>query len=120
MEDFPIQNITIYHKSGNKWDRYVVKASYRNTSIANHNRNGMDSNDNALIRIFDISGYNLTWFAEKDDIVVNKEVEDVIERTPLTELSQKYGTQNVYRVTSIDKFIFDDEDLPNHVKLGCV
>lgn len=120
MEDFPMQKITIYHKNGDKWDRYVVKASYRNTSITNHNRNGSDSTDNALIRIFDVSGYNSRWFAEKNDIIVNKEVEDVIERTPLTKLSQKYGMQNVHKVTSIDKFIFDDEDLPSHVKLGCV
>ena len=79
MEDFPMQDITIYHKSNNKWDRYVVEASYRNTSITNHNRNGSDSTDNALIRIFDINGYNLKWFVENDDIIVNKKVEDVIE-----------------------------------------
>lgn len=120
MEDFPMQDITIYHKSNNEWDRYVVKASYRNTSITNHNRSGSDSTDNVLIRIFDISGYNSTWFAEKNDIVVNKEVEDIIERTPLTELSKRYGMQNVHKVTSIDKFIFDDKDLPNHIKLGCI
>lgn len=120
MEDFPMQDITIYHKSNNKWDRYVVEASYRNTSITNHNRNGPDSTDNALIRIFDINGYNLKWFVENDDIIVNKKVEDVIERVPLTELSKKYGTQNVHKVTSIDKFIFDDEDLPNHIKIGAI
>lgn len=120
MEDFPTQKITIYHKNGDKWDRYDVEASYRNTSITNHNRNGSDSTDNALIRIFDVSGYNSTWFVEKNDIIVNKEAEDVIEKTPLTELSKKYGTQNVHKVTSIDKFIFDDEDLPSHIKLGCV
>jgi len=120
MEDFPMQDITIYHKSNNKWDRYVVEASYRNTSITNHNRNGSDPTDNALIRIFDINGYNLKWFVENDDIIVNKKVEDVIERVPLTELSKKYGTQNVHKVTSIDKFIFDDEDLPNHIKIGAI
>ena len=29
MEDFPMQEITIYHKNVDKWDRYVVEASYR-------------------------------------------------------------------------------------------
>lgn len=58
MEDFPTQKITIYHKNEKVWDRYVIEASYRNTSILNHNRNGSDSTDNALIRIFDIDKYN--------------------------------------------------------------
>ena len=120
MEDFPTQKITIYHKNGDKWDRYAVEASYRNTSITNHNRNGSDSTDNALIRIFNVKEYNYKWFAEKGDIVVNKKIEDKIERVPLTELSKKYGTQNVHKITSIDKFIFNDEDLPDHIKLGCV
>lgn len=120
MEDFPMQDITIYHKNNEKWDRYVVEASYRNTSITNHNKNGSNSTDNTLIRIFDINGYNSKWFVKKDDIIVNKKIEDKIERVPLTELSKKYGTQNVHKVTSIDKFILDDEDLPNHIKLGCI
>ena len=106
MSDFPTQKITIYHKnSENKWDKYVKEASYRNTSILNHNRNGKDSTDNALIRIFDVKEYNSKWFVEKGDIIVNKKVEDKIERVPLTELSKKYGTQNVHKVTSIDNQI---------------
>lgn len=122
MSDFPTQKITIYHKnSENKWDKYVKEASYRNTSILNHNRNGKDSTDNALIRIFDVKEYNSKWFVEKDDVIVNKEVEDVIEgNTPITQLSKKYGKDNVHKVTSIDKFIFDDEDLPNHIKIGAI
>ncbi len=120
MEDFPTQDITIYHKNNDKWDRYVVKASYRNTSILNHNKNGSDSTDNVLIRIFNVDEYNSKWFVEKGDIIVNKKVEDTIERVPLTELGKKYGTQNVHKVTSIDKFIFDDEDLPNHIKIGAI
>ena len=86
MEDFPTQEITIYHKNEKIWDRYCVKASYRNTSILNR----------------------------------NKSVDDEIKSTPLTELSAKYGTENVHKVTSIDKFIFDDEDLPNHIKIGAI
>ncbi len=123
MSDFPIQKITIYHRNNKQWDRYVKEASYRNTSISNHNRNGSSSTDNALIRIFDIEGYNSTWFALKDDVIVNKEVQDVIEgNTPITQLSNKYGKDNVHKITSIDKFIFDDEDVNelNHIKLGCV
>ena len=123
MSDFPIQKITIYHRNNKQWDRYVKEASYRNTSISNHNRNGSSSTDNALIRIFDIEGYNSIWFALKDDVIVNKEVQDVIEgNTPITQLSNKYGKDNVHKITSIDKFIFDDEDVNelNHIKLGCV
>ena len=123
MSDFPMQRITIYHKNGKQWDRYVKEASYRNTSVLNHSRNGSSSTENALIRVFDVDGYNSTWFIQKDDVVVNKEVEDVIENnTPITQLSSQYGKDNVHKVTSIDKFIFDDSDLKplNHIKLGCV
>lgn len=122
MEDFPKQNITIYHKNNeNKWERYVKEASYRNTSILNRNKNGENGTDNALIRIFDIEDYNSKWFVEKDDVIVNKKVEDIIEgSTPITQLSKKYGKDNVHKVTSIDKYIFNDEDLPNHIKVGAV
>ena len=122
MSDFPTQKITIYHKNNeNKWDRYIKEASYRDTSILNRNKNGSSSNDNVLIRIFDVETYNSKWFVGKEDVVVNKEVSDVIDgNTPITQLSKKYGKDNVHKVTSIDKFIFDDEDLPNHIKLGCI
>ena len=66
MEDFPTQKITIYHKSDNVWNRYVVEASYRNTSISNHNKSGSSSTDNALVRIFDIDEYNSKWFVQKN------------------------------------------------------
>ena len=123
MTVFPMQKVTIYHKNGKQWDRYVKEASYRNTSVVNHNRNGSSSTDNALIRVFDVKGYNLTWFVQKDDIIVNEEVEDIIENnTPITQLSNQYGKDNVHKVTSIDKFIFEDEDIEqlNHIKLGCI
>ena len=124
MSYFPTQKITIYHKNNeNRWDRYVIEASYRDTSILNHNRNGSNSTDNVLIRIFDVKEYNSKWFVEKDDIIMNKEVTDVIEgNTPLTQLSKKYGKDNVHKVTSIDKFLFDDENLKelNHIKLRCI
>ncbi len=123
MSEFPTQKITIYHKNKTGWERYVKDASYRNTSILNRNKNGLNSNDNALIRIFDVEGYNVTWFALKDDVIVNKEVEDEIkENTPMTQLNKKYGKDNIHKITSIDKFIFDDKDIEdlNHIKLGCV
>lgn len=121
MSDFPMQKITIYHKEGKQWRRYVKEASYRNTSVLNHNRNGSNSVDNAIIRVFDTAGYEITWFALKDDVIVNREVEDKIEgNTPITQLSNKYGKENVHKITSIDKFVFEDEDLQelNHIKLG--
>ena len=62
MEDFPTRKITIYHKNKDKYERYVKEASYRNTSVVNHNKNGSNSVENALIRIFDLKGYNKSWF----------------------------------------------------------
>lgn len=123
MEDFPIRKITIYHKNNDKYERYVKEASYRNTSIINHNKNGSNSVDNALIRIFDLDGYNKSWFIAKEDIVVNFEVKDEIEgTTPIIQLSAKYGKDNVHKVTSIDKFIFNDPDTEEleHIKVGCI
>lgn len=123
MSDFPLRKITIYHKNNNNWDRYVLNASYRNTSILNHNRSGHSSTDNVLIRIFEVEEYNSSWFVEKGDIIVNKEVFDNVEgNTPITQLSTLYGKDNVHKITSIDKFIFDDEDIKelNHIKIGAI
>lgn len=123
MSDFPTRKITIYHKNDNKWDRYVVEASYKNNSILNHNRNGSNSTDDVVIRIFDIKEYNLSWFVQKGDVIVNKEVEDAIEEnTPITQLSNKYGKENVHKVNSINNLTFEDKDIEelNHIKLGCV
>lgn len=123
MSDFPLRKITIYHKNNNNWDRYVVEASYRNTSILNHNKSGSSSTDNVLIRIFDVEGYNSLWLIEKGDIIVNKEVSDSIEgNTPNNQLSAIYGKDNVHKVTSIDKFIFEDDDIEelNHIKIGAI
>ena len=120
MSYFPVQEITIYHKNADKWERYVVKASFRHTSVINHNRNGSNSTENALVRVFNVKEYNLLWFVEKGDVIVNKKVEDKIEgQTPITQLRKIYG-DNVFKVTSIDKFIFDTEDDLQHIKLGCI
>lgn len=123
MSDFPLRKITIYHKNENNWNRYVLDASYRNTSILNHNKTGSNSTDNALIRVFDIEGYNLSWFIQKGDIIVNMEVNDAIEgNAPNTQLSRIYGADNVHKVTSIDKYIFDDNNIEelNHIKIGAI
>lgn len=122
MSEVPTRKITIYHKSNTNYDRYVVEASYRNTSIQNRNKNGTNSSDNVLIRIFDTDGYNSKWFVTKGDIIVNKEVNDVVEKTPLTILSEKYGVDNVHKVISIDNQIFNDSDIEEleHIKVGAV
>lgn len=122
MDDFPTQKITIYHKNKNRWDRYVKEASYRNTSILNRNKNGSNSTDKALIRIFDVRGYGTTWFAMKDDVIVNCEVNDRIDSTPITYLSEKYGKDNVHKIVSVDRFVFKDEDIGEleHIKVGAV
>ena len=111
-----LQDITIYHKSGNSWVRYNVKASFRNTSILNRNKTGVSTSDNALIRVFDVLGYESTWNCEKGDVVVNKSVTDNITTTPLTTLQTKYGANNVYQVQSIDKNVFGEE--LDHIKIG--
>lgn len=119
MSDFPTRKITIYHKNDNKWDRYVVEASYRNNSILNHNRNGSNSTDDVVVRIFDSEEYNV----QKGDVIVNKEVDDEIEgNAPATQLSNKYGKQNVHKVNSMNDLTFNDKDIEelNHIKLGCV
>lgn len=123
MSDFPTRKITIYHKNEDVWDRYVVEASYRNNSILNHNRNGSSSTDDVLIRIFDKEGYNSKWYIGEGDIIVNKEVEDEVEgSTPNSQLSKKYGKENVHKVKSINDLTFDDEDIEelNHIKIGAI
>lgn len=145
MSDFPMQNITIYHQNSQKqYERYEKKASIRNTSMLNHNKNGFDSGDKVTIRVFDVKGYNKsihiqntssvlnrplnsflgeTWKVSQGDIIVNGIVKDEIKTTaPNTELSQKYGKENVFKVNNINILIFDDEDIEelNHIKLGCI
>ena len=120
MIDEILQDITIYHKEENKYIRYPKLASLRNTSYLNRNKTGLQTTDNALIRIFDTKGYNNTWKCEKGDIIVSKKVKDDIEKAPLTELQKKYGKDYVYEVSSIDIFEFKDNDLLelNHIKIG--
>lgn len=123
MSDFPMRQITIYHKSNNSWIRYAKEASYRNNSILNHNKNGSSSTDDVIVRIFDIEGYNLEWFVQEGDYIVNKKVTDEIEgNTPATQLSKLYGKENVHKVTSINNLIFNDSDIAEleHIKVGCI
>ena len=121
MSDFPMQKITIYHKKvENKitsYERYVKEAGYQTTSILNRNNTGVSTTDTADIWIFDVQGYNNTWYAKKGDVIVNKEVTDEIEGTaPITQLSNKYGRENVHEIQSIDGFVIGEET--DHIELG--
>ena len=116
-----LQDITIYHKNNdNSYSRYNLVASVRNTSYLNRNKTGVSTADNALIRVFDVDGYNTTWKCEKCDVVLDMKSEYDIIKAPLTELREKYGKSSVYEVSSVEKFIFKDEDVKelNHIKIG--
>lgn len=122
MEDL-LQTITIYHLQDKKWKRYIVQnASVRNTSIINRNKTGLSNVDNALIRIFDIDKYGVNYCVSKDDVIVNKPVNDEIIFSPLNELRNKYGKENVYQVKSIDVFKFNDKETKDfqHIKIGAI
>lgn len=119
--DFPKQEITLYHKDKiNKvYVKYPLIASVRDTSILNRNRVGESSTDKALIRIFASDNQPDTYQVEKGDLIVNSEVDDVISyEKGLTELRNKYGEENTYKINSIDKYIFG-EGL-DHIKLGAI
>lgn len=145
MNEFPVQPVTIYHKNpSGMYERFVKDASIRNTSMLKHNKDGFESSDNVTIRIFDTRNYNKSihikntssmlncpldcflgenWRVSQGDIVVNGKVDDEIETTaPNTELSKKYGKENVFKVNRINILIFNDDDIEelNHVKLGCI
>jgi hypothetical protein len=119
MEDL-LQDITIYHKENNKWNRYNIKASLRNTSYLNRNTTGLNTSDNALIRIFNVKEYNLSYKVSKGDVIVSRNSDYEIEKAPLTELRNIYGQGNVYEVSSVEEFIFDNKDVKelNHIKVG--
>lgn len=117
-----LQEITIYHKEGNNWNRYIVKASVRSTVYLNRDDRGtgLQTTDNALIRIFDVEGYNITYKIQKGDIIYSKATNYEIDEAPLTELRNLYGKEKVFEVSSVEEFIFDDEDIKelNHIKVG--
>lgn len=118
-----LEEITIYHLDDNKqWERYHTTASVRNTSIRNRTTTGVSTLDNAQIRIFDVDGYNNTYFIKKGDIIVKNKVLDDVLNAPITELRKKYGDSNVYQVKSIDEFIFKDQSIKElqHIKVGAI
>ena len=122
MDENLLEDITIYHKIQNGWDRYPVKASVRDTSIRNRTNTGKSDNDTALIRIFDVDGYGSSYVITKDDVIVRGNVDNQITSAPLTELRAIYGKENVYLVRSVDKYIFDDvitKEL-QHIKIGAI
>lgn len=119
--DFPKQDITLYHKdTKNKvYIKYQLKASVRDTSIQNRNKTGVSSTDRALIRIFASDNNPNTYIVENGDLIVNSKVNDTISYDKgLTELREKYGEANTYKVNTIDKFIFGEE--LDHIKLGAI
>lgn len=120
MIDTLLQDITIYHKSGNEYIRYNIQASVRRTAYLNRNNTGVNSTDTALIRVFDIDGYNSMWRCEKGDVIVLKSVNNEIVNAPLTELIREYGKSDVVEVSSVEPFIFDNLDIKkiNHIKIG--
>lgn len=115
-----LQAITIYHKENNTFTKYDVKASIRNTAYLNRNTTGTDKTDNALIRIFDVDGYNNTYKIAEGDVIYCGTTEYNIIKAPLTELRNLYGKEKVYEVSSIAEFIFDEPDIKplNHIKIG--
>lgn len=117
-----LKNITIYHKENNNWEKYIVKASVRSTVYLNRDDRGtgIQTADNALIRIFDVKGYNLTYKIQKGDVIYSGVSNYEIDKAPLTELRNLYGKEKVFEVSSIEEFIFDDEDIKeiNHIKVG--
>ena len=118
-----LEEITIYHQNDDKqWVRYHTTASVRNTSIRNRTTTGVSTVDNALIRIFDVDGYNNTYFIKKGDVVVKNRVIDDVLNAPVTELRKKYGDSNVYQVKSIDEFVFKDQSIKElqHIKVGAI
>lgn len=119
--DFPKQEITLYHKdTKNKaYIRYSLIASVRDTSIQNRNKTGVSTTDNALIRVFASDNDPSTYLVENGDLIVNSNVNDTISYDKgLTELREKYGESNTYKVNTIDKFLFGEE--LDHIKLGAI
>ena len=118
MEDLYLVPITIYHKVTNGYQRYNVKASFRNTTTLNKNNYQLNSDDSVTIRIFDKTFENKV---DIGDIIVNKQVNDTISESPQVELRNKYGKNNVFKVNSKSVFLFDDKigDI-EHIRLECV
>lgn len=115
-----LQDITIYHKEATGWIRYNIKASVRNVSTLNRDRTGTQTSDNTLIRVFNVEGYNNTWKCKNGDIIYSGNSNYNIIEAPLTELRNLYGKEKVYEVSSVQEFIFEDENIKeiNHIKIG--
>lgn len=110
--DFPTQTITLFHKNGSEYIKYVVKASFRQTATRNYAILGASDSDTVSIRIFDYNSVEVS----KGDIIVNKKVDDVQDSSLITYLSKTYGNDNVYQVSSVDKYIFGTS--LDHIKIG--
>lgn len=127
------QEITIYNKfvddkKQTTWHRTPLIGTYRNTSILNRTKTGSNTNDTALLRIFDTSKYVNeeeykkelkpdVWTVQIGDIVVDKDVDfDITSTAPITELQKQFGKAHVQAIVSID----DNRKgtVLDHIKVG--
>ena len=127
------QKITIYNKFVDDkkqatWHKTHLIGTYRNTSILNRTKTGSNTNDTALLRVFDTSKYvdeeeykkalNVdVWTVQIGDIVVDKNVDfDITSTAPITELQKQFGKNHVQAVVSID----DNRKgtVLDHIKVG--
>lgn len=127
------QEITIYNKFVDDkkqitWHKTHLIGTYRNTSILNRTKTGSNTNDTALLRVFDTSKYideeeykkalNVdVWTVQIGDIVVDKNVDfDIASTAPITELQKHFGKSHVQAVVSID----DNKKgtVLDHIKVG--
>ena len=113
-----LEDITIYHKKYTSWVIYNIRASFRNTSVINRNKDGITNKDKALIRIFETDTYKTRWNCQKLDVIVRGKISNIIEKQPLMELQKIYGTGRVFQIQSIDENIFGEE--LDHVKIGAL
>lgn len=117
------EELTIYHQNEDKqWVRYHTSGSVRNTSIRNRTTTGVSDVDNALIRLFDVEGYNNTYFIKKGDVIVKGHINLGVGNAPISQLRAIYGDDKVYQVKSIDEFIFKDQSIRElqHIKVGAI
>lgn len=115
-----LQEITIYHKENENWIRYNEIASVRNTNYLNRNRTGVNQTDKVLIRNFNVNEFGSSWKCQIGDIIYSGNTDYNVIKTPLTELRNLYGKENVFEVSSVEKFVFEDDNIKelNHIKIG--
>jgi hypothetical protein len=118
----PMQDITIYHydKTKDKWILINAIASFRDTTTMQRSDVDLSSVDNTLVRVFVHNNSNFSNILEvdKEDVIVNKSVNDVITDKPISTLQAIYGKNNVYKINAITKNIYGTS--LDHIKYNCV